>query len=475
MKKYELKPYWRKVLQPLLGLQNDKAATLAKVVTVEIDKGVLTAGQVIPTQREISDYTILSKSTVEAAFKILKENGYIETNGTGGTKVSERDSGAVRAEDSGSHPRICHFDKETIFPNEPIMKELLSDIKRAEVKSSNLTPVQRKAQDNPNLIRQFKSLVNDSLPGGYNENEICYAYTLEKAIDSICRLFLNKKSQFVMLDPAEIKIKKAAGATTELIKVIKNDCKGMSIEGLEQACLEGTVGILYIRSRRIIIEDKKLHRSQIIRILELRRKYGFSIIEDDLYADFYRKRPNVFMDIANDMGEPVFYMRALAMNLTQFYQIIVIGGPENDISAVKNILAVTGEPVNGYMSNVVLNLMISGNLEKNQNKLYKHTIKMNSCARRVLKNSNLFKDEGIDIDEGWFFYLIPKKGIFPPDIYNLLAKKGIYVMDPADYGWLNKKINMIRISIVDFLDDERLITDLEYLINEIKVIMRNNK
>ena len=464
--------YWQKILSPLIGVGSDKAGSLARVITGEIDKGVLSSGELIASQRLIQEYTGFSKSTVEAAFKIMREYSYVETTGAGGTKVSNRDSNAVKINDSGSHPRVCHFDSETIFPNEPIMKKLMSDVKRAESISSNLTPQQRKAHPNEKLIDQFKLLVNNSLPAAYRSDQICYAFTLEKAIDSICRLFLDKESQFIMLDPAEIKISEAVKATTNLIQVIKKDCDGISIAGLERACAEGSVGILYLCSRRIVFENKRLHKQKIIKILELKRKYGFSIIEDDLYADFYRHTPNIFMDIVSEMNENVFYLRAIAMNLNPYNQFIIIGGPQDKISDLKNIISVTGDPINGYKSNVLLHLMTSRNLAINQNKLYKHTIEMNKCARKVLTASNLFKAEGIDVDEGWFFYLIPKNGSYPPNIYQLLTKRGIYVMNPDEYMWTEKKVNMLIISIAKSVDAARLTTDLEYLIEALTDILK---
>lgn len=470
----ELSLYWQKMLKPLISIQTNKASSLAEIIKVQIEAGILFFEEDIPTQRAIINYTGLSKGTVESAFRLLREDEYIITNGSGGSTVSwgtklEADT------KSGSHPREYHFDDETLSTDSLVMKDFMRAMKRAENKNANLSTAERKSISNRDLIKKFTALVNDKLPSCYLHDQICYCYTRLKAIDSICRLFLPHKKIVLMPNPAEVCIKKAFMASNAVVNIVENSSNKVFIDGIEKACAEGSVGIVYLSSRSALNVGEDFSRFQITRLLNLQKKYGFLIIEDDFYASYYEKRVNILMELANEMKADVMYMRALSMNLPDLSDVIIVGGSAVRIGSLKTIMENTGRTINAYKSSVLLSLISNNSFKINHKKIYDRTTQLNKIARKELINANLWQVDSTTNTEGWVFTLKLIKGTFPNDIYALLAKKKIFIMNPDEYESLNSGINEIRISIAGYYDTDRLIGDLAYLNQNVKEILQGNK
>lgn len=465
-----INPLWEKILKEVISVKTKKAETIARIISAEIDNGGLAAGADILTQREISEYckSYISRGTIESAFKILSDQNYITTK-TSGTKVTDR---TERVERNTSHPREFIFDQVTPFPKEESIKALNKLYLKLNGQHANLAAWKRKRTCYPKLNLELRKLINISLPAAYQDNEIFYTSNRSQAIDSICKVLLPENSSFLIASPAESTIKDAASVHTIHTVLLNSDFMGISIVELEKACVTGRVGILYLRSRSSHPVNRKMLKDRIVKILDLQKKHGFLIIEDDIYAEFFKNTAHLLMELAAEMGGNIIYLRSLTMNHPELHKAIIIAGNKEVIALVRENMMKTGKVLDAVLSEVLVDLLPKASFVKNQKQISDHVHKLNKRVREILITANLWKIDGISTSNGWFFYLEPSKGCLPDNTYQLLLNRGIKVFNPAEFEWLDSQVCGIKVSFATYAVEERLERDMEFFHETIREIIR---
>lgn len=462
---------WRKILDVEIVNKKNKGKELADSIQSAIIDGSLAVGDQILPQSLIIDRLKISKSTVQWAFDRLKADGFIETDGGFGAWVKDR-FGSTIDNPVESHGKEYLFNVDDLPVSPEFNKKITALNGAAEMRFENLNPNEKMVTVNPKLKRKLRFLLNNELPGRYNENEVYYHLSRQNAIFNIFTLFLKSDEVFVIANPAEVWLKQAINTDTKRTVLIRYDESGPSIMDLKEACRKGKLGILYLNSRSSFSNNRLISKKRIKEILDLQQEYQFLIIEDDMHAGMFRGTNNIFMELAHQYGSNTIYLRSLTRGYYKTNPIIALAGSEENISIIKKGIVRSGTRMYAGLCATVLELLENGDLMRNENRNYHKVLRINEITRDFLNASGLWKSEGINNREGVFFHLDLLKGKLPDDLYDQLVKRRIYPLNPDIYQWIPGSKKGIMISIGRYVADSRLIQDLEHLLGSIKDIAK---
>lgn len=467
----ELTPLWQKALDKRLVEGTNKARNVADAIKDIMSSGSLPDDEKIPTQAQLIDWLKTSKSTAQLTFNYLKAEGLIHTDGSRGAMFR---GNMLSKEDKNitSHGREIFFNSLTLPSSKAFYKKINALKNASDIDFENLNPEEKEAIVNPRLKIKLRTFLNNELPGKFQENEVYYNVTRRNTIFNIFNSFLKAEQIFVVANPAELWFKNIHNSGGGRCVLIGSDEFGPSVIDLIRICLTGKLGILYLNTRYSFSNNRLISRRRIKEILDLQREYGFLIIEDDLFPGMYRDMKNIFMELAIKEKSNIIYLRSLTMGYYISNKVIAIASSAGNISILKASIFGMGKIMDAALCATTLELLENGDVMRNEKGNYLKILKINELARHVLGLSKLWKVDGFINREGMFFHLVLIKGKLPDNIYEILAKKGIYIFNQNNYHWIPGSIKGITISIGNYIDDSRLKQDLEYLLDAIKDIIQ---
>lgn len=462
----EISPLWKKILDIEFKPQQLKSKLIVSAIIEAINNESLPLGAAIPTYRIIAKYMNIKKHILEEVWRELKDDyRLIETSGSRGTHIVSK----LKKELVVSHRRQLLFDQETIMQQNEGIKGIEAPLSRSYQAFSALNAKQKQLEVIPALINHFRIIINNETASVYTEAHLDYTQDYQLLIWRICAALLPQKKVFVMFKSGSVLVKNAVSEAGNRVRNIANENGNDVIADLEALCKQQNVGIVYLRSRLPYLANGSLSVLLIKQILSLQQKYKFIIIEDDRYAGLYGQLPNLLMNNIYDINTAVIYLRPVTMIHPELNSINIMAAPAKLIRAVKRRPAFKGNLMAAMTAFGLRDLMNKGILVKYESKVFKEMMGLIEVTRQVLSRAELWKEEGIMHNEGWFFYLEPISGKLPEQVGGLLEAQHIFIIDPVDYasGPYSKK--GILISIASYLHNKWLIRDL----NSMNDFLRN--
>lgn len=456
----EISPLWKKILNIEFEPQQLKSKLIVLAIIEAINNESLPFGAAIPTYRVIAKYMNIKKHILEEVWRELKDDyRLIETSGSRGTHIVSK----WKKELVVSHRRQLLFDQETIMQLNEGIKGIQAPLSRSYELFSALSAKQKQGEVIPGLISHFRIMINNETASVYTEDHLDYTQDYQSLIRRICSALLPLKKVFVMFKSASSLVKDAVKDAGNRLKIIGNEDGNDIIAELETLCKQQNVGMVYLRSRLSYLANGSLSVVVIRQVLSLQQKYKFIIIEDDRYAGLYGQLPNVLMNNIYDINTAVIYLRPVTMIHPELNSINIMAAPAKLIRAVKKKPAFKGNLIPAMMAFGLCDLMNRGILIKYESKVFKEMLGLIEVTRQVLNKADLWKEEGIMHNEGWFFYLQPISGKLPEDVGALLEAQQIFIINSADYASGSDFKKGILISIASYLYNKWLIRDLNRL------------
>ncbi|WP_442591541.1 aminotransferase class I/II-fold pyridoxal phosphate-dependent enzyme [Pedobacter sp. AW31-3R] len=454
------------------------AMKIAGKIEESIRSQFLQPGAQLPPTRAIAAHfgAGVSKSTVDLAWRILKEDlKLIVTRSGHGTHVvsvlPEKKQELKDRNVPKFRPRGALFNKECILPTDNVMKGLDNEI----FKGARYYSVQDDHRLGkillPSLVNNLLTLVNEGLCTAYRDHELYYMQGYQQLIHHICRALLTPRKIFVLADTASVQVADAVTGAGFKWVTVKTDASGMIMESLESVLEKGNVGMVYVRSRSIVPCRQILGADRIDCLLELQKKYGFILIDDDRYAGFQEHNRHLLMDKAYDRHAKVIYIRPVSRTHPDLSEINIVVARRKMIGHLRSLFQKVGKLLNMRMSRSLNILVDNGLLTKYEYRMHRQLQVIRTMACNTLLESGLWKKEGLFQDDGFFFYLELKNGMLPPDIHELLLDEHIFLMETAACGYNPGQSTMI-LSIAAYLDGQHLIDDIKRLNSFILLVMK---
>jgi len=468
-----INPLWAKILSSQFLLEQVTYNTIANAVREAILTRFLPADSTIPPYRKIALYLEIDKGIVEKAWSHLMDVDklIVTSPGRGATKVVSHIKFDKRR--NFSNPRKVCFDQECVMQTDPSIKLLNNDLKKGYVKYEKLGSKERK---NPIIYGLFKAIswvLNQSLAMNYRAGHVYYSQSYKHTLSDVCKAVSSVSKCLVICNPVGLGVKNAVEVAGFKIEIVENDRDGMRMDSLEKLCEEKKVGIVYLCSRRLYPEKQVMTEDKIHHLMDLQEQYKFVIFEDDEYAGLFSlAKPNLLLDIAEIYNHKIVYIRPLSLLHPDLAGFKIVASSPDTIVKIRGRITKSGEISSPVMGHSLLDVLRANTLLKYENKVQMAMQKKMGEARRILLQSQIWKQERVKNETGWYFYLEPITGQLPDNYFQQLTSANIGVMNPLEFDHGKENNNVVIISVAGYLSNNHLAEDLNTINRILKTMIK---
>jgi GntR family transcriptional regulator/MocR family aminotransferase len=435
-----------------------------------ICRGILKPGQVLPSSRELAQHLQLNRKTVVATYEELDAQGWVEIRERSGVYVSSHlPDTAARAINQTSKKLI-----RSRQPAYPMIKRPSTVVTRTdpntELNAAGIPAPLYKIDDGfpdpriaptEQLVREYrrfgKSRFTNQLlmygpeQGSYrlrvelahflnrtrgmqvSEKEILITKGTQMAIYLTTQLLVRPGDTVCVPEPGYMDANqtfKLAGAKLVFIPV---DKEGMDVDRIEQLCKKKVPKMVYIIPHHHRPTTVTLSAERRMRLMNLARKYGFALLEDDYDFD-YHFTSNPLLPLASlDAGGHIIYVGSFCKIIAPGIRIGFMVAPEAVISeaaAIRRLIDRQGEQL---LEEAIAELLSTGDISRHIKKSHKvYQVRLeNTCRllREQLGDYLTFErpNGGLAI---WATY---RKGISASAVALNAGKLGLKISDGRNY------------------------------------------
>lgn len=469
---------WKDVLTLNIGPEDKAADVIWMAIRTGIIDKKLALGSSVPPYRQIAELMGLHKSILAKVMSRLKEEKLIVTNRRRGTNIVDHlpnkrgaSKNKLKAQEDRIPKETLSFDQRTLTQKNKLTLKLNNAYHSATRHSQNLTAKELNMTTFPLLTERLTAWSNNVLKSYLTEKQVFYGQGYPNFLHIICAALLPPKMMIVVACPLPRQVLTAIDLGTASVEYVYTGQDSIPIDELEKCCRQGRVGMVYMSSRLPCPFNFLQLQEKITRLLDLQNKYGFVILEDDRYAGFYEYMPNILMDRTKGTNAKIVYFRPLTLSQLEMNRINIITGPEKLIGQVIKKCQKTGFVLDSVTAHAVQEILSTSLLAKMGRRVRREIGAANKTICDILLNSALWEAEGCCYKLGWFFYLVPRKGRFPEDVYKLLENNGFSVPDLHVFDTLPELQRGILISTAAYVGNEHLERDLNSLNQFLKNII----
>lgn len=277
---------------------------LTNLISQEILSGRLVQGTMLPGSRSLSKELGINRKTVQAVYEELEAQGWLVTRPRKGTFVADilpekqLQIESVNERKVNDRPTI---QEATLYPHNDgvpdprlIPYELFSRAYRHAL--IKITQNQYMGYGNPQGMIELRQALQKMLSMerfmSVAEDEICIVRGSQMGIFLASRALPNRQGVIVVEELYYPSAFKAFQSNGFQVVSVKLDEQGIVIEDLERILQEHSVAAIYTTPHHQYPTTVTMPMSRRLQLLELSKKWGFYIIEDDYDHEFhYDSRP----------------------------------------------------------------------------------------------------------------------------------------------------------------------------------------
>ena len=156
-----------------------------------------------------------------------------------------------------------------------------------------------------------------------------------------------------------------AGAKVITIAV---DQYGLDLEALEQICSKQPLRMVYVTSHHHYPTTVSLRADRRLQLLQLSRKYGFIIFEDDYDFDFHYENKPILPLASADAAGKVLYSGSFTKIISPAFRVGYIVGPENVINQLSRLRRLVDSQGDTMLENAMAELLQQGIIQRHLRK-----------------------------------------------------------------------------------------------------------
>jgi GntR family transcriptional regulator/MocR family aminotransferase len=350
--------------------EGPRFVAIARALADAIASGRLRPGELLPGSRELAETAGVHRNTMLAALNELRLEGWIETDGTRGTFVTqllpERRPKSMRgvpvAKRSATKPA---FDLRGVELSTAASRHVMVSTPSAPFPLLGGWPDVR-STPHAELSRAFRRALARSTTEMLGYGDVRGDVRLRRALASLLArsrgvvcdeegLIVTRGSQMALylaarnlIAPGDVVAVEAYGyrpaweafrlAGAELVPVAV-DAQGLSIDSLEKVLATRKVRAAYVTPHHQYPTTVTLPAARRLALLDLAKRHRFAIVEDDYDHEFhYEGRPTLPLASADD-GSRVVYVGTLSKVLAPGLRIGYLVGPPALLERAANMRA----------------------------------------------------------------------------------------------------------------------------------------
>lgn len=269
-----------------------------------ISTGRLPHGAKLPPIRELSELMNVGKSTVVDALDRLRAKGQVVSRqgsghyvhrasssmpGGDGPDLQPQDTLSVVRRalllDNGALRPGCGFLPSSWLPAEELLKAV-----RGTLRATTLRMGEYGVAGGYPPLRQALRVKLATFGIEVPVDQIITTANTMQAIDLLMRLLIKPGDTVVLDDPCYFNLHANLALHGAKVVTIPRDCDGMDLDAFEQLVITHKPVLYMTNSTLHNPTGHSFSPAQVYRLVELSHRYGFHIVEDDLYCDIQQRR-----------------------------------------------------------------------------------------------------------------------------------------------------------------------------------------
>jgi GntR family transcriptional regulator/MocR family aminotransferase len=366
---------------------------IIQVLIRDIERGRLTSGTYLPSSRELSRILGVNRKTVVLAYEDLIAQGWLDSEGTRGTRVAaalpdpvNRNQGDAEATMSNviiDYRFAAAPDRPIAVPPGPGLKidegapdgrlfpaELLARAYRSAAhRASQGNGFQyRDPRGSPALRSAIATMLKSQRGLPVTAENICITRGSQNGIFLAAQVLVAPGDTVVVekltYEPA-VAAFRAMGAN---IVAVGLDEDGIDIEAVEHACRRNAVRAIFVTPHHQFPTTVSLRPERRLRLLDLARQFGFALIEDDYDHEFHFESQPLLPLAAYGPGH-VLYVGSLSKLLLPALRIGYVAAPPPVIEAIAHRVSITDGMGNTLTEDAASELIENGELRRHGRKV----------------------------------------------------------------------------------------------------------
>lgn len=374
-----------------------------------ICRGILKPGQALPSSRELAQALQLNRKTVVATYEELGAQGWVESRDRSGVYVSRHlpdtsapainqnsrklirsrqpgfpliikrpSNGASRTDPNiemdipGAPAPLYKIDDGFPDPRIAPIEQLVREYRRfGKSRFTNRLLMYGPEQGSYRLRVELAKFLNKTRGMQVTEKEILITKGTAMGIYLTTQLLVRPGDTVFVPEPGYMDANqtfKLAGADLVFIPV---DKEGMDVDRIERLCKKKVPRMIYIIPHHHRPTTVTLSAERRMRLMNLARRYGFALLEDDYDFD-YHFTSNPLLPLASlDTGGHIIYVGSFCKSIAPGIRIGFMVAPEvviSEAAALRKLIDRQGEQL---LEEAIAELLSTGEISRHIKKSYK--------------------------------------------------------------------------------------------------------
>lgn len=247
------------------------------------------------------------------------------------------------------------------------------------------------------------------------------------------------------------------------ILTVPVDEKGLVTREVEKYCKQQKVNSVYVTSHHHHPTTVTMSADRRMHLVELSKKYGFAILEDDYDYDFHYQRAPLLPLISIASNGNVIYMGALCKIVAPAIRIGYMVAPKDFIAAAGHLRRTIDRQGDAVMERAVAQMIQQGDLQRHSRKALRlyHERRDYFCellSKELSQYVSFEKPEG-----GMAVWVLLRKDISWSKVAASCQSEGLSIPDYRNYDQGNLGHNGMRLGFasLDFKEQEHVISILK--------------
>ena len=350
-----------------------------------ISTGGLPHGAKLPPIRELSDLMNVGKSTVVDALDRLRAKGLVVSRqgsghyvhraatslpgGTGPDLQPQDTLSVVRRAlllDNGALRPGCGFLPTSWLPADELLKAV-----RGTLRATSLRMGEYGVAGGYLPLRQALRVKLATFGIEVPVDQIITTANTMQAIDQLMRLLIKPGDTVLLDDPCYFNLHTNLALHGAKVLTVPRDCSGLDLETFEH--------LLIVHRPVLYMTNSTLHNptghsfsaAQVYRLLELSHRYGFHIVEDDLYGDLQQRRtPRLAASGLDNVSYVSGFSKTLTANSRVSYAVLSPQLAARMINLKMSIGGVTSELAEQITCTMLSNGSYAKHIRRTVDRLY---------------------------------------------------------------------------------------------------------
>lgn len=371
---------------------------IASGLSENIRRGIIQAGAQLPGTRTMADALGLHRKTVVAAYEELLAQGWLETQNSRGTFVSQK-LPEIKPIPLKKRLENAPEDQKAGFPfkADPLLQLPLVKSSNALSFNDGFPDVRIAPWDA--LSRAYRT----ALRQGFRKNLLFYGETtgepsLRQAMTDYLResrglpidldnVLITRGTMMAIhlavqciVQPGEVAVVGEVSYTScnliirqggaNLMKVPVDE-HGIDVEAIEALCQKTPVRMVYVTPHHQHPTTVMMPAERRVRLLQLAKKYSFCILEDDYDYDFHYNSNPILPLAAADTHQNVVYVGSLSKVFSPALRIGYVVAPKEVIEAMANLRRIIDRQGDNLLESAVAVLFRDGEMRRHLKKAQK--------------------------------------------------------------------------------------------------------